>query len=533
MPDPAPPRQASRDRLGFWLLAVLVAAAVVLGIWLRLSLLGAGSLWLDELWTVDAVSRSLREMIGARLVSDSNPPLWTVLTWIWLRAAGTYDPAILRLLPLGFSLTAVAAPLVGAAKMPSLRPTMLVVSALTALSLFSLAFSVELRSYSMMIAFGMAATVVWSGLLAGDLPRRGACIFLFSLTGALTGFSHYYGHLLYLGELLVLALAWAPIRPRRPLATLLGWGSLSLVPVAVWYGLTSRWFPTDPVAAAPSWSTVQTWLAYGLGPLSNVLANHAPGYPYPDGPLGAETTILALVTVLIVGGAALRSRGTNGPLPRTVLVGAAALFVVAFGVVVAWVASVILPPSMNYRNLGALLPALFLAVACAFSLGGSERSKKLTGALVVAIWLVAILVIIGRYGISSLTPPWQAQAGYRATVQTLIAATRQDPAVALIGLELPWDWHGEWDAAARAELGLAPAESDDPEPLGVRWILDVQELRASGLPDSPLIVFTDASDQRSADLFAWVEAARAGCEGLVVGGPAFGVIDLLRCPAAR
>jgi hypothetical protein len=474
-------------------------------------------------------------MIGARLVSDSKPPLWTVLTWVWLRAAGTYDPATMRLLPLGFSLAAIAAPVLGAVKMPSLRPTLLVLAALTALSLFPLAFSVELRSYSMMIAFGTAATVVWAGLLAGDLPRRGGWIFLFALTGALAGFSHYYGYLLYLGELLALALAWAPTRPRRPLGILLGWGGVSLVPVVAWYVLTSRWFPTEPVAAAPSWSPVQTWLAYGFGPVSNLLANHAPGYPYPDEPFGAETILFALTAALVLGGAALGlgSRGRAKPLHRTVLVGGAALFVIAFGVAVAWVASILLPPSMNYRNLAALLPALFLAVACAFTLGRSERTNSWSGAAVVGVWMIATAALIAQFGVAALTPPWQAQAGYRATVQMLLASTDQEPAVALIGLELPWDWHGEWDAAVRAELGLPPAESDDPEPLNVRWILDVQELHPSGLPDSALIVFTDASDQRSADLFAWVEEARPGCERMVMGGPAFGAIDLLRCPAAR
>lgn len=533
MPDPASPRRASRDRITLWLLVVVVSAAVALGIWLRLSLLGAGSLWLDELWTLDAVSRSFKEMIGARLVSDSKPPLWSVLTWIWLRVAGTYDPATMRLLPLGFSLAAIAAPVLGAVKMPSLRPTLLVLSALTALSLFPLAYAVELRSYSMMIAFGTAATVVWAGLLTGDLPRRGGWIFLFSLTGALAGFSHYYGHLLYVGELLALGVSWAPARPRRPLAILLGWAGVSLVPVAVWYVLTSRWFPTEPVATAPSWSTIQTWLAYGFGPVSNVLASHAPGYPYPDGALGAETIMFALTAALILGAVALglRTRGTAKPLQSTVLVGGAGLFVVAFGVAVAWVVSIILPPSMNVRNLAALLPALFLAVACASTIGRSEHGRRWTGAVVVAVWVIATAAVIGQFGVTALTPPWQAQAGYRATVRTLLASTHEEPAVALIGLKLPWDWHGEWDAAARAELGLPPAESDDPAPLDVRWILDVQELRPSGLPDSPLLVFTDARDQRSVDLFRWVEEVRAGCERMVIGGPGFGAIDLLQCPA--
>jgi hypothetical protein len=386
-----------------------------------------------------------------------------------------------------------------------------------------------------MIAFGTGATVVWAGLLAGDLPRRGGWVFLFALTGALAGFSHYYGHLLYVAELLILALAWAPTRLRRPLALLLGWGGLSLVPVAAWYGLTSRWFPTEPVAGAPGVSIVQTWLAYAFGPVSNLLANHAPGYPYPDGPLGAETILAGLTAALLLGGVALalRKGGKAEPLQGTVLVGGGALFVIVFGVAVAWVASLILPPSMNYRNLAALLPALFLGVACAFTLGRSERAKSWSGAAVVGVWVIASVVLIAQFGVAALAPRWQAEAGYRAAVRTLLASTNEEHPVALIGLKLPWDWHGEWDAAVRAELRLPPAESDDPAPLDVRWILDVEELRVSGLPSSRLIVFTDARDERSVDLFGWLEQIRGGCERLVIGGPGFGAIDLLRCPAGR
>jgi hypothetical protein len=500
---------------------------------LRLLLLGAGSLWLDELWTLDAVSRSFKEMIGARLVSDSNPPLWSVLTWTWLRAAGTYDPGTMRLLPLGFSLAAIAAPVLGAVKLPSLRPTMLVMAALTSLSLFTVQYSVEFRSYSMMVAFGTAATVVWAGLLTGGLPRRGRWIFPFSLLGALAGFSHYYGHLLYVAELLSLAVVWVPTAPRRPVAVLLGWGAASLVPVTAWYVLTSRWFPTDPVTTAPSWSTIQTWLAYGFGPVSNVLASHPPGYPYPDGPLGTETIMFGLTAVSVLGAGAawLTTRNREHSIGHSTLVGISALFVVVSGLVVAWVASLVLPPSMNVRNLAGLLPPFFLAVACAATLPRSERMSRWTGSLVVAAWLIATFALIEQFGVASFTPPWQAQAGYRSTVQALLASAKEDPSPALIGLKLPWDWHGEWDASVRAELDEPPAESDDPVPLDVHWILDVQELRISGLPSASLIVFTDASDQRSADLFKWVDENRPGCERTDLGGPGFGAMSLLRCPA--
>ena len=198
------------------LLAIGAAAAAV-GVALRFTVLSEGSLWLDELWTLDAVSRSFKEMIGARLVSDQSPPLWLVLTWGWLRLTGTYDAGAMRLLPALFGVIAIAAPLVGAAGVRSLRPTFVVMASMLALSTFTVQYSVELRPYSMMIAFGTVATVIWAALLTRTLPWSGTWIFLFALTGALGGFGNYYGNLPYLVESAVLLVVLARGASRRPL----------------------------------------------------------------------------------------------------------------------------------------------------------------------------------------------------------------------------------------------------------------------------------------------------------------------------
>jgi hypothetical protein len=507
--------------------------AVLLGIWSRLSLLGVGSLWLDELWTLDAVSRSFKEMIGARLVSDQSPPLFTVLTWVWLRLTGTYDASAMRLLSAGFGSLAILAPLAGALRLRSIRPALLVMAAISALSLFLLQYAVELRALSTMIGLSTVSTVVWAGLLTGDLPRSGRWIFLFALTGALGGFAHYYGNLPYAAELILLVGAWLRTRPLRPLYVVLGWGSLSFIPIVAWFVFTQHWFPNQAVAPPPSFGEIRTWAEYAFSPVVTILRGQPPGYVDGTGGLGGSF----LIAVALVLGAAtafgFKGRAKAWDRSPSVRVGTYGIIVVLVGLALAWIASVVRPPSMNVRNLAALLPALFLTIACSSTPSRSERTNHWSGSVVVGVWTIASVALIAQFGVAALTPPWQAQAGYRATVQTLIASTQQEPASALIGLKLPWDWHGEWDAAARAELGLPPAESDDPEPLNVRWILNVQELRPSGLPDSPLIVFTDASDQRSADLFAWVQEVRAGCEQVVIGGPGFGAIDLLRCPAAR
>lgn len=531
MPEGGAISRSAVERVTVWLLLGATLVAVAIGLLVRLRILSTGSLWIDELWTLDAISRSFKEMVGARLISDQHPPLWSSVAWFWLRLVGTYDAGAMRALPLGLGVAAIAAPLIGAIRLRSLRPTLLVMAALTAVSLFSLQYSVELRSYSMMIAFGTIATVIWAGLLSSELPRTWPWILGFTATGALAGFTHYYGHLLYVGELLVLVVLWLPRRPRRPLGVLLCWGGLSLLPVTGWYLVTRSWFPVRPIAPEPSLDIVRAWLAYGFSPFTNVFARRDPGYPSPDVARGSELLVGGLVVALIVGAIVIRLRARRALGPSQ-LVGGAVLFVLALGVGGAWVGSLVLPPSMNSRNLSALLPVLYIAVGCAATPGSTDRINRLIAAGVIAVWVAALLILVAQFGIPAFTPPWQAQAGYRATVQTLLTARQEDPSISFIGLKSWWDWHGQWDAAGRSVLGRPPAESGDAEPLDVHWILSVQELQPAGLPASALIVFTDASDDRSTRLFEWLQEVRRGCGQSAFGGPGFGSVMVFHCPAS-
>jgi hypothetical protein len=517
-------------------LLILVAIAVAIGIWARASVIAVGSLWLDELWTLDAISRSFKEIYGARLLVDTNPPLWSLIAWGWLRVVGTYDVVAMRLLPLIFGLAAIAIPLLGAIRLPSLRLPMAVMGALAALSLLPLQYAVEVRSYSMLLALGSAATVIWAGLLVSDLPRWPRWIFLFCCTGALAGFTHHYGQLLYAGESTVLLFAFLLARDRRALGALVIWGVLSLGPTALWFALSSQYYANTAVAGPPEWSAVQTWLAWAFGPVSNVVAAHAPGYVYPDRIIGIENAILAASGAVIL--AALlhwlfRGRA-SGPAHPALIAGFCALLVLAFGVAGAWLASLVLPPSMNPRNLTALVPVLFLAIGSAAAPIHSVLVNRLAASAVVATCIASFVLVVSQHGVASLAPPWQVEAGYLPTARMIVSATRENDPPALIGLEFPWAWHGEWDAAFRSVLDHLPAESDDPAPLDVRWIDDVGDLRERGIPQTRLIVFTgvDLSDPRWTDVTAWVMKLRAGCEESMLGGPVYGAARVLNCPAA-
>ena len=535
---PSVPRVWLRHK-GVLALAIVIGLAVALGIWIRLSILGIGSLWLDELWTLDAVSRSFKEMFGARLMPEGvfHPPLWSVVNWGWLRVVGTYDAEAVRLLPFSFSVAAIAAPLLGAIRLAPLRLALVLMAAVTALSLFNVQYAVELRSYSMMIAFGSAATVIWAGLLTGGLPRRAGWLFAFCLTGALAGFSHYYGHFLYAAEGATLLVTLLVSGKRGPARWLLAWGALSLAPLTVWLAFTSRPYSDPGVAGLPNWPTVQAWLAYAFGPASNVIAGRPAGHLAHGSFFGIETVAFGLTAAAILGATLRRvrsDRDTRPPSP-VVTAGGWALLVVILGVASAWLASLVLPPSMNVKNLAALSPALFLAVACAATSSRSVAINRIAAGAITSLWAIFWALLIYRFGITSAAPSWHVEAGYSDTAQILIAATQEKDPPAFIGLEFPWAWHGEWDAVLRSELDRPPVESSsDPPPLQVRWISDVSDLQSSGIPATPLIVFTgvDLNDPRWLEVSTWITQVRAGCEEAVLGGPGYGATRLLRCPAA-
>jgi hypothetical protein len=412
--------------------------------------------------------------------------------------------------------------------MRALRPTFLVMAALIALSLFTIQYGVEFRAYSMMIGLGAVATVIWAGLLTASLPRSGRWIFAFALSGALAGFGHYYGNILYGAEVLVLLAVLAWERCWRPAGVLFAWGALSVLPVAGWYVATTRWHQNLAVASPPSVSELQKWLMYAFAPLTNLLTGQLPGYPYEH---DQGVMIAALVTVAVLAAVvfyALPRRERTAGLPPAAAAGACAIVVVIIGICAAWTLSLLAPPSMNYRNLGALLPALFLAVACACTLV-PERVRSLTASIAIVVLLAANGLYISQWGVTSLTPPWQVQAGYRDASAVLVAASHESPAPTLIGLNTSWQWHGQWDAAIRAGLGARPAVSSDPEPLPVLWINSVQDIKPGQVPPGRVVVFSDFPDQRTTDLFAWAGKTVGSCKESTFGGPTYGLVMLLRC----
>lgn len=183
--------EARRDRRR-WVLAV--AVLTVLGVALRAYHLGLDSYWLDEATSI-AIARSSWRDIWNNIGQTSKPPLFYFLLKLWL--------------PLGASegLTRLLTLLWGALSVPAqywLGRTMvdrrvgLVSAALLALSPFHVAYSQELRMYTLQgffltLAIGFLARALDSG--------RKAHWAAFAATATLAAYAHYFSlyPLLFLG----------------------------------------------------------------------------------------------------------------------------------------------------------------------------------------------------------------------------------------------------------------------------------------------------------------------------------------------
>ena len=73
-------RELGRERWLWALLAVILAGAAA-----RFATLDVQSFWLDEAVTHELVTRSLGGMLGAIPDSESTPPLYYLLAWVWVR----------------------------------------------------------------------------------------------------------------------------------------------------------------------------------------------------------------------------------------------------------------------------------------------------------------------------------------------------------------------------------------------------------------------------------------------------------------
>jgi hypothetical protein len=167
---------------------VLALAGITLvGALLRFVTLGDQSYWGDEGVTVALVRMSFGDMLDTIPKSESTPPLYYALAWLWTRALGSSEEWGLRSLS-AVAGTATIPVLYAATAMLVTRRAGLVAAALAACSPLLAWYSQESRAYAL-LALLTAATLWQFARALGEKPRA---LGWWALAAALAVATHYF-----------------------------------------------------------------------------------------------------------------------------------------------------------------------------------------------------------------------------------------------------------------------------------------------------------------------------------------------------
>jgi mannosyltransferase len=189
----------------------LVVALTLLGAALRFSTLNVQSIWQDEAATLILVHRGLTGTLSHLSASESSPPLYYVLVWLWTRLFGAG--------PLGFRSFSA---LVGCATIPAMYFAGRQVSTrvgvwaavLTTVNPAMYYYSQEARDYGLLVLFSAIAYTLWQRALREPSARHLA---QWAFLSALALLTHYFAVFLFLPQAWILARragwrrVWAPV----------------------------------------------------------------------------------------------------------------------------------------------------------------------------------------------------------------------------------------------------------------------------------------------------------------------------------
>jgi 4-amino-4-deoxy-L-arabinose transferase-like glycosyltransferase len=344
---PASSRRAPVERLGGFLARrdVQLIAAITAGAGvLRFASLGAQSLWYDESVTASLVAQPLGAMLRSLRESETAPPLYYVLAWIWTRLFGSSDLALRSLSAAAGTLTVPV--LYAAAKALVSRRAGIITAALAACSPLLVWYSQEARAYSLLVLLSSLSVLAFALLWQAPASKHVAW---WAMVSCLAVATYYYAAFLVLAEA---ALLLGRHRRNRRLA--LGTAAIvvtsaMLLPLAVLQARTGNaaWIHSLPLSGRVEEAIRQ-------------LVTPAPAPLYAGGGTAAQHTRYLWITaalVLAVAVVAALRYGSSIERRGALLAGALAATVFAMPLVLSVLAPLMFDERSDTFLYRALLPA--------------------------------------------------------------------------------------------------------------------------------------------------------------------------------
>ena len=276
---------------------LLLAGLTAIAAAIRFSTLGRQSLWHDEAVTASLVRLPFDELWRALPESETAPPLYYVLAWIWTRVFGSSDIGLRSFSALVGTLVVPAAYL--AARSLISRRAGIVVAALAAVSPLLVWYSQEARAYSLLVLLSTLSLYGFARIW--QTPSSRLVVFWVAVS-CLAMTTYYFAIFLVVAEAAVLLVRY---RWWRPL--LVGSGAIVLViallaPLAIAQGRTGHagWIDRIPMSTRFEEAIRQ-------------LVTPAPAPPWAGAGSAERQThelwVLAVVVLLLAVGAVLRYTG--------------------------------------------------------------------------------------------------------------------------------------------------------------------------------------------------------------------------------
>jgi mannosyltransferase len=344
--------------------ALAVGAITLLAALLRFYRIGHQGFWFDEGNTALLVHFSPGKMLGLIPQTESTPPLYYCVAWVWARLFG-YGETGLR------SLSAVCGVLVvpvayGAGSKLISRRAGLIAAALTACSPLLIWYSQEARSYEMLVFLSSLSMIAFAYALENPTPQRVAA---WVIASALALATHYYAILAVVPEA-----AWLLWMHRRQRAMQVGVGVVGVCGLAL-----------IPLAIGQSGTGNASWIAQApLGRrLGQVIPQFASGF---DGP--AHSVLEPLAIAVLVVAAALVFWRSDGVARRGALIAGG---IALAGLVLNLVLIVGGVDDLITRNVLAIWTAAALFVAGGFAAARARRVGLVAAGVLCAIGVTTAL----------------------------------------------------------------------------------------------------------------------------------------------
>jgi len=352
---------------------MLLGAIVALGVLVRFPTIGEQSFWYDEAITHGIVAGGLGHVISTVPRTESTPPLYYLLVWLWSRLFGAGEAGLRSFSALCGTLTI---PLVWAAgRRLAGERVALIAALLTAVNPLLFWYSQEARSYALMTVLSAASLLALLRALERPDQRR---LLAFGVISAFALCAHYFAAFAVVPEV-----AWLLVSLRRsglldarrvlaavaPIAAM----AVALAPLAV--------HQNDGRASYIAES--EGSLAYRLVQLikQDVVAFDEP-----------EKYLLSAIACGLVGVAfVLLIRRSSREQRRSALL---ALVIGFGGILLAVLVALLVTDYVDTRNLLPTWPAIALVVAMGFGAARAGRVGAVALAGLVALSLACVVGVV-------------------------------------------------------------------------------------------------------------------------------------------